>query len=791
MSGPRMAFDRADSKIGRPTTRQDAVRLARGRGNYIDDVVLPRMVHAVFVRSPHAHARITAIDTTEAKASRGVLAVFTGADIAAHVTPFVAVLSHLKGLRSAPQYPLAVDCARWQGEPVAMVIATTRAEAEDAAELVMVDYEVLPAACDMSRALEPDAPVIHPAFGSNLAFERVVEAGDVDAAFSAEDVTLLTRTFRFGRHTGVTLEARGAVGEWDVGSGRLTMHYAGQTPHMIQSILSEHLSLPEADVRVVARDVGGSFGIKIHTYGDEIATCVAARLLERPVKFIADRAESFVSDIHARDHIVTARMGMRADGTIVGLEIDDVTGIGPYSVYPRTSAIECNQVLNLTGAPYRIANYRARGRVVFQNKAPMCQYRAVGHPIAMAVADGLLEESAAALGLDPVAVRHANLIPDDAYPLVTASGMALDDLSQQKTLRRLTGVMDYDALRAEQARQRERGVHRGIGLVTMIEMTNPGPHFYGIGGAAIASQDGAVVRLDSGGTFHIASSVTEQGQGTNAMLAQIVASVFGAETTAVRVTTGDTDAVPVGGGTWASRGTGIGGEATLLAAHALKEQILEVAAVMLQSEPGALDIAAGAVVDGSGAPRITLRELARTVYFRGNELPADLKPELVASRHYRVTDVPFVFTNSAMAAHVEVDIETGLVTILDFWAVEDCGRVINPKLVDAQVRGGVVQGIGGALFEECLYSEDGQMLNATMADYLVPMAVEMPDIVVEHVETPTRTSVLGAKGAGEAGTGGAPAALMNAINDAIRPLGGTIHRMPMTPERILKALGTV
>lgn len=791
MSGPRLAYDRADSKIGRPTTRPDAIRLTKGRGQYVDDLVLPRMVHAAFVRSPYAHAEIRAIDAVGAKAAPGVLAVYTGADIAAHVKPYVAVLSHLKGLRSAPQYPLAVDRARWQGEPVAMVVARTRAEAEDAAELVGVDYEVLPAACDFTRALEPDEPVIHPEFGSNLAFERTIDVGDVDAAFSEEGVTVVRRTFRFGRHTGVTLEPRGTVGEWDPGSNRLTMHYSGQTPHMMQSILAEHLALDEADVRVVARDVGGSFGIKIHTYGDEIATCVAARLLERPVKFIADRAESFVSDIHARDHVVEGALGMRADGTIVGIEIDDLTGIGPYSVYPRTSAIECNQVLNVTGAPYKLTNYRARGRVVFQNKAPMCQYRAVGHPIAMAVADGLLDEAAATLGLDPLEVRRLNLIADDAYPVVTASGMKLDDLSQHRTLARLAEVMDYESLRAEQARQREAGVHRGIGLVAMIEMTNPGPHFYGIGGAPIASQDGAVVRLDSGGTLHVASSVTEQGQGANAMLAQVVASVFGGETAAVRVTTGDTDTVPVGGGTWASRGTGIGGEAALLAANALKEQILDVAAVMLQSEPGALDIAGGAVVDASGAPRITLRELARTVYFRGNELPADLKPELVASRHFRVTDVPFVFTNSAMAAHVEVDIETGLVTILDFWAVEDCGRVVNPKLVDAQVRGGVVQGIGGALFEECLYSPDGQMLNATMADYLVPMAVEMPDITVAHIETPTKTSVLGAKGAGEAGTGGAPAALMNAINDALRPLGGRIDQMPMTPERILKALGTV
>lgn len=792
MSGPVHLFDRPNPAIGQPLPRADTARLTEGRGRYVDDLTLPRMVHAAFVRSPHAHAGIAAVDVEGARTAPGVVAVYTGADIAAHVTPYVGVLTHLAGLRSPPQHPLAVEVARWQGEPVAMVIAASRAAAEDAAERIAVDYEVLPAACDSLTALDPDAPVIHPELGSNLAWEREVKAGDVDAGFAEDGVHIVARRFRFGRHTGVTLEPRAMVADYDPSEDRLTMRYSGQAPHMMQVILATHLGLAEENVRVVSEDVGGSFGIKIHTYGDEIAACAAAKLLKRPVKFVADRAESFVSDIHARDHHVSARIAVRADGTIAALEMDDLTGIGPFSMYPRTSAIECNQVLNLTGAPYRIANYRARGRVVFQNKAQMCQYRAVGHPIAMAVCDGLIEDAAAGIGMDPVELRRRNLIADDAYPVATASGMKLDDLSHHKALGRLVEIMGYEALRADQAEARQRGVHRGIGFVSMVEVTNPSPMFYGMGGAPIAAQDGATVRLDAGGALHVACSVTEQGQGTNAILAQIAAGTFGVDVARVKVTTGDTATVPYGGGTWASRGAGIGGEATLQAAHALKDQVLAVAAVMLQAEPAALDIRAGAVVDaGSGKERIGLRDLARTVYYRGNELPSDLDPELIATRHYRVTDVPFVFTNGAMAAHVEVDAQTGFVSVLGFWAVEDCGRVINPLLVDEQVRGGVVQGIGGALYEECLYSDDGQLLNGTMADYLVPMAAEMPDIVVDHVETPTKTSVLGAKGAGEAGTGGAPAALMNAVNDALRPLGAAIHQMPMTPERILKALGRV
>jgi len=788
MTGPAHIFDKPNRYIGQPSPRVDAARLLQGRGRFVDDETLPRMVHAAFVRSPHAHAKILEIETTNAKPAPGVIAIYTGDDLAEHVTPYVGVLTHMKGLRSAPQHPLAVGIARWQGEPVVMVIATSRALAEDACELVQVDYDELPPVVDTETALDGDAPVIHPEFGNNLAWERDVVAGDIDAAFAAPGVQVIEREFRFGRHTGVTLESRGTLCDFDPSEQQLTVYYSGQAPHMMQVIFATHLDLPEENVRVISNDVGGSFGIKIHTYGDEIATAAAAKLLKRPVKFIADRFESFVTDIHARDHIIKARMGVTRDGTIVGIDLDDLTGVGPFSMYPRTSAIECNQILNLTGAPYDLENYRAKGRVVFQNKTLMCQYRGVGHPIAMAVADGLLDDCARAIGMDPVKLRQHNLMADDSYPRASATGMKLDDLSHQRALLKLTDIMDYKGLRAAQTGERQNGIYRGIGFVSMVEVTNPSPMFYGVGGASIASQDGATVRLDAGGALHVSSSITEQGQGTNAILAQIAAGVFGVALNRVKVTTGDTATTPYGGGTWASRGAGIGGEAMLQAAQALKDQVLDVAAVMLQTTVDKLDIQDGAVTDLDGAIRLPLADLARTVYYRGNELPKDLNPELIATRHYRVTDFPFVFTNAAMAAHVEVDIATGFVKVLHFWAVEDCGRVINPLLVDEQIRGGVVQGIGGALYEECQYSPDGQMLNATMADYMVPMASEMPDITVAHIETLTKTSVLGAKGAGEAGTGGAPAAILNAVNDALSPLGASIWQMPMTPERVLNVI---
>ncbi len=789
MTGPKFSFDKPGKYVGQPTERPDTRRLLKGRGKFVDDIQLPRMLHAAFLRSPVAHAKIKSIDTSAAEKVKGVVKILKGTDFIGVVEPYVGVLSHLAGLRSAPQMPLATDTVRWQGEPVVMVIANSRAIAEDAASEIILDLEDLPAVTNMETALNKDEHIIHSEFDSNLAWERTVDVGNVDEVYARDDVVTVEKQFLFGRHTGVTLEARATIANYDPSENQLDVYYSGQAPHMMQFIYAKHLDMPEENVRVTSHDVGGAFGIKVHTYGDEIATAAAAKLMERPIKFLADRYESFMSDIHARDHVINGKMTVSKDGKILALEYDDITGIGPFSMYPRTSAIEANQVLNLTGGPYTIPNYRANAKVVFQNKNMMCQYRAVGHPIAMALCDGLLEEAAAAIDMDSVELRKRNLIPDDTYPTTSTTGMKLDDLSHQKALSKLIEMMDYENLKKENAELKEQGVYRGIGFCSMIEVTNPSPMFYGIGGAPIASQDGATIRLDAGGGIHVASSVTEQGQGTNAVLAQVAADVFGVDMDRVQVTTGDTKTTPYGGGTWASRGAGIGGEAVYLAAEALKDQVLDVAGVMLQSKPEDLNIDNGHVVDHvSKEKRMSLSDLARTVYYRGNELPSDMSPELIATRHFRVTDTPFVFTNGAMAAHVELDIETGIVKILNFWAVEDCGRVINPMLVDEQIRGGVVQGIGHALYEECLYSDDGQLLNTTLADYLVPMAAEMPEIHVGHIETPTKTSVLGAKGAGEAGTGGAPACIINAVNDILRPFGVTNYQIPMTPNRLLDTL---
>jgi aerobic carbon-monoxide dehydrogenase large subunit len=785
------SVDRPNSYIGKSIPRPNAKKLVEGRGQFVDDIVLPRMVHVAFVRSPHPHAKILRIDGAEAIVMPGVVRLFTGADLAKHCEPWVAVLAHLKGMKSAPQLPLPLERATWAGEAVAAVVAETRAVAEDAVARVRIEFEPLPAAVDMETALASSEPVIHPDLGDNLCFQRVNESGKPDDAFKSAH-KVVEATFHSARHTGVTLEPRSILADYNRASAKLTVYHATQAPHMMQGVFAQQMRMPEGDVRVICSDIGGSYGIKVHVYPDEVATAVIAKIMARPVKFIADRLESFATDIHARDHRITARMAVDAEGRITAIDVDDLTGIGPYSVYPRTSAVEGNQVVNLVGGPYDFANFRAKTTVVFQNKTPTCQYRAVGHPIATAVTEGLVDLAAEALDLDPVEFRRRNLMQDGTYPRTSPAGMKFEGLSNIKSLDTLLGMIDYAGLRAEQERLRAKGVHRGIGFASFIELTNPSPFMYGIGGARISAQDGCTVRIDPDGSVMAATGVTEQGQGTEAIIRQIVAEAVGVPIGEVRVITGDTLTTPYGGGTWACRGAGIGGEAALQSGLAVKEAALKVAGAMLQAQPDALDLIDGQIVERkTGQARMPLAELARIVYFRGDTLPPDLPRELMQTRHFITKEYPFAFTNGVQACWLEVDIDTGMVKLLEHWCVEDCGRIINPLLVDEQVRGGIVQGIGGALYEHCVYSPEGQLLVGSMADYLVPMAAEMPDIEVGHVETPTKESLLGAKGAGEAGTAGAPAAVMNAINDALKPFGAKVFAQPFTPERILAALGKV
>ncbi|MBV8916714.1 xanthine dehydrogenase family protein molybdopterin-binding subunit, partial [Bradyrhizobium sp.] len=534
---PLSVFDRPNSYIGKAVPRPNLARLMQGRGLYVSDLELPRMAHVVFLRSPHAHARIARIEAHEARRFPEIIAIVTGVELSNVISPWVGVLSHLKGLKSAPQHAMAVDRVCWQGEAVAAIIAKSRAAAEDAVDAVVVEYEELAPVTDMRSALDPQTPLIHPSLGDNLAFERLHHTGDVDRALLDSD-EIVEAEFVFGRHTGVTLEPRAVVADWNAAEARLTIYQGTQAPHMVQNIAAMHLGLRDSQVRVICKDVGGSFGIKVHVYADEMATYALSKMLRRPIKFVADRFESFNTDIHARDHRCKGRIGIKRDGTITAFEIDDLTGIGPYSMYPRTSAIEANQVVNLVGGPYLSKDYRARTRVVFQNKNVMCQYRAVGHPIACSVTEGLVDLAAARIGMDVVEIRRRNLIPDDGYPCASPTGLRFERLSHHASLQKLLAMMDYDRLRAEQNELRKSQVYRGIGIASFIEVTNPSAAFYGIGGARISSQDGVAVRLDAQGAVICQTSITEQGQGSEAVTAQIVASVLGVSMDRVRVILG-------------------------------------------------------------------------------------------------------------------------------------------------------------------------------------------------------------------------------------------------------------
>jgi aerobic carbon-monoxide dehydrogenase large subunit len=789
MTAPLTSLDRPNSYIGRSVPRPNAKRLLAGRGRYVTDIKLPRMLHAAFLRSPYAHARIVSIDTEAARACDGVHLVATGADLAKICTPWTGTLDHFKGMTSEPQFPLPLERVVWVGQAVVAVVAESRALAEDALELIAVDYEELPAVVDLDEARKPGAALVNPGGHSNLCFKSQLDSGGVDEAF-ARAAHVVEEEFSFGRHTAVTLEPRAIIADYDPDAGMLTVHHGTQTPYQFQDLYARHYGIPEARVRVIAPDIGGSFGMKLHVYHEDMAVVGLAILLRRPVKFVADRIESFVSDIHARDHRVHARMALDERGQILAMDVHDVTAIGAFSTYPRTSVVEGNQVIRLIGAPYKFRSYRAALEVIFQHKVQTSQYRAVGHPIACAVTERMVDSAAAKIGRDPFAIRAQNLIADDAYPLTSPTGYRFEALSHQVCLQRLRDMMDYDVLRGEQAALRTRGVHRGIGIAAFVEITNPSPAFYGVGGARISSQDGATLSLTPSGEVRCAISVTEQGQGTEAIVSQIVADQLGIAQEHVKVLTGDTEVTPHGGATWACRGAGIGGETALQAARLLKANILEIAALVLQEQPSALDIIDGEIVDAATRQqRLPVAEIARIAYFRSDTLPPGTQAQLTVSHHFAPQGYPFAFTNGIQGCHLELDIETGLIRLLKHFVVEDCGRIINPMLVDEQLRGGVVQGLGAALFEECRYGETGQLENGSLADYLVPMAMEMPDIVIDHVETPTRDTVLGAKGCGEAGTAAASACVLNAVNDALAPLGASINAIPITPARVLKALG--
>jgi carbon-monoxide dehydrogenase large subunit len=773
--------------IGRSMPREATRRLVAGGGRYLDDHAGRGEWHAAFLRSPLPHAAFT-LDCATAAAIPGVGAIFTAADLAAACRPWQTQSASFPGLVSPPQGPLAERRATWQGEPVAIILAATRAIAEDAAEAIQAEWDELPAVTHLDAALAPDAPRTHPGLADNRAWSLDLRHGNPDAAFAGAAL-VVEETLRFTRHTGVALEPRGAIAEWQ--DDELTVRLSHQMPHQMRLHIAEQFGVPTSRVRVVCGDVGGGFGIKMHVYQDEMAVIAAARLARRPVRWVADRMESMLADIHAREHIVGARMAVDAAGHILGFDIHDVQGLGAVSIFPRSSTVEAISVLRVIGAPYRFGHARARIDCVLQNKVPTGQYRAVGAPVGCAVTERLVEKAARARGEDGFAFRARNLMRSGEMPCTNGFGAALHGMHHDAVMAKMQALMELPALHAEIAAAREAGRLLGLGMAMTVEFTASGPVVYGAARVNVAATDTVVVTLEPDGAISAQASITEIGQGVTQGLAQVLADAIGVPAESVRVQAGDTQAAPHGGGAWASRGAAIGGEAAWGAGRALRTQVLEAAGALLQAAPETLDIQDAQVVDATGAPRLALADLARTILFRGHEMPGGVTPGLTAAYHYRRERDATLANNGMQAALVELDGATGLVRVLRYWMVGDCGRLLNPLLVDGQYRGGIATGLGEALLEACRYDGgSGQFQSGTLADYLLPMSMDVPDIVLGHVETPYAGSVLGAKGAGESGTGGVPAAILNAVNDALAAAGGgTVTEMPIQPMDVLRALG--
>ncbi len=768
--------------FGAPERRAEDARLLTGRGRYVTDVERPRMLHVAFVRSPHAHARVRALDAAPALAQPGVVAVATGADpdFAPHR---IQAPSALPGYVMTAQPILAWPEARFAGEAVAAVVAGDRDAAEDAAERVALDWEPLPAALDL---LDParDGVIVHASAPGNVLLTRRFESGQVEAALAGA-AAVVAREFRTNRQTAAPLEGRAAVAEWDAGEGKLTLWLGTQVPHLVRHGLAALLRLPENRIRVIAPDVGGGFGLKAVFYPEEVALCLLAMRLGRPVKWVEQRREAFLASAHARDHHYAARAGFDGEGRLLALDARVACNAGAYSIFPWTAGIEALMAGGLLAGPYKVPHYRCEVAAVATHTTPAGPYRGVARPATTFVMERLLDLGAQALGLDPVAVRRINLIGPADLPYTAATRLVHDCGSYPVCFERAVAAIGYEGFRAEQARLRAEGHHVGIGFANYNELT-------GLGQAASAGprmpfrtgHEGATVRMDPSGAVTALVGMTSQGQGIETTMAQLVGSELGLPSSAVRVVLGDTDVTPFGLGAFASRQAVIGGGAVARAARTVREKILAIAAHLLEAAAEDLALRDGRIeVRGTGRG-LAIVDVARVAHLETHRLPPGTEPGLEATRFY--DPIRGTFAVGTQAAVVEVEAATGRVLIRRYVCVEDTGRVINPLIVEGQVHGAIAQGIGGALRERLVYDEGGQLLTGTFMEYALPTAADLPPIEVEHVEIPAE-NLLGVRGVGEGGTLGPAAALANAVSDALAPLGIEVNALPIVPDRLWDA----
>lgn len=791
--------------FGEPVRRNEDERFLTGRGRYVDDLTLPGALHAAVLRSPVAHGRITRLEVSAARELPGVVAVWTWADLGDLWRPSPMVVPNPALTHPKTQYPLARDKVNYVGEAVAFVVAADRYLAEDALDLIEVEYDTLPAVMELEPAVIEGSPLVHEDVPGNVAATLVQETGEVDRAFAEADHVFSERLY-LERGAGQPMECRAIAAQWDANEGALTMWDTTQAPLSIRNGLAVLLGLPENAVRVVAPDVGGGFGTKIMMfYPEEVLVPLAALRLGKPVRWAEDRREHLIASNHERGQVHEASIALRADGTILGIKDSFLHDTGAYTPY----GIVCPIVTatQLPG-PYRLRNYRSVARTVYTNRVPVTPYRGAGRPHGVYVMERLLDLAARELGMDRTALRFKNLIQPDEFPwdvgLIFQDGAPTryDSGNYPEGLRRALDLIDYQGFPRVQAEARSQGRYLGLGVASYVEGTGIGPY------------EGAHVRVD--GTAQqvvVATCVGTQGQGHETSFAQIVADELGVRPDQVRITTGDSRSMNWGSGTYASRSAVVTGNAIGLAAQAVREKAANLAADLLEANPADIAFEDERIfVKGSpdqGVPLWDIAVVANPIRYAygtqaaraiemmsrlttrraGPPLEEGSEPGLEARKYFSPAQA--TFASGTHAAIIEVDPHTGIVRILRYVAVHDCGRVINPLIVEGQVHGGVAQGIGGSFYERMAYDRDGQPLATTFMDYLIPTAMEIPPIETDHVETPSPLNPLGIKGAGEAGVIPVPALMAQALEDALAPWGVRVREMPLNPGEIRRLVREV
>ncbi len=771
----------APAGIGASPLRKEDAPLIAGQGRYVDDITLPGMLHATFVRSPFASARILSIDTSGAESLPGVVRVLTAetlgldAGVPCATNPFGGAIQVKRPI-------LAEGRVRMVGEPVALVIAVDRATARDAADKVLVDYESLPAVIHAERALEPGAPLVHDDAPGNLCCTIAHKTEGFDAVFDAAPV-VIRQTIDNQRLTPVPIEARAVLASWGIAADELTVYSSTQVPHFLRTFLSAVCGVSEARCRVIAPDVGGGFGAKLNTYAEEYAVAQASKLVSAPVKWIEDRSEAMVATIHGRDQLQHVELAADRDGRVRALRVELVQDCGAY-LQLLTPSIAHLTVFMAPGA-YDIQQVDITLLEAFTNTTPTDAYRGAGRPEATHMIERMMDLLADELGMDPAEVRRRNFITE--FPYASATGLSYDSGNYAGALDKALEMADYAGFEARRAEARSRGNHRGIGLSTWVEICGLAPsavtHAIGIGAGGWES---SILRLHPTGTATVITGSSAHGQGHATCWSQIVETELGIPFSDVEVIHGDTLYSPYGIGTFGSRSLAVGGIALQQSCAKVRDKAQQLAAHLLECAADDLEWAGGKwQVKGSPERAKTIQELAGAAW-AANSLPEGMEPNLDATTFF---DPPnFTFPFGTHIAELEIDGETGKISIERYTAVDDCGNVVNPMIVDGQVHGGIAQSIAQALYEETVYDDDGQILTGSLVDYMIPSAAEMPHFDLARTVTPSPTNALGVKGIGEAGTIAATAAVVNAAVDALSHLGIRHLEMPLQPARVWTAM---